>query len=165
MIKEISDIYGQMVALFKHNLAIVFTVVFAFLAPIQPLIIIVGFMILIDTGTGIMRSKMLGQRITSRKLSQIVTKMLLYQGAVISLFIVEKFLLGEFICMFTTVPFFLTKVGAMTLVFIESTSINENIAQATGINIWDGFKKMLSRAKHIKDGIEALAKNKIDEKK
>lgn len=158
MIKYIVNILNQFVELFKHNTTILFAVISAFLAPIQPLLFAVGLMIFLDTITGVIRSMKLDQTITSRKLSQIITKMLLYQGAIISLFLVEKLLLGEFIALFTTIKFFLTKIGAVTLVFIEAKSINENIQQGTGVDVWETFKLMLSRAKYVKDEISSIAK-------
>lgn len=155
--KFILNYYTNILNIFSKHILILLTVISAFLTPIRPLLFIVGFMIFIDTLTGVIRSKKLNQPITSRKLSQIITKMLLYQGAIISLYFIDKLLLGEFISLFTSITLFLTKVGAITLVFIETKSINENITQATGVNVWDVFKQMLSRAKYIKDDIAALA--------
>lgn len=158
--------FAKVLAIFKSNLTILFSVIITYLAPIQPLLFAVGLMIFLDTISGVIRSIKLQQTITSRKLSQIITKMLLYQGAIISLFLVEKLLLHEFIGLFTSITYFLTKIGAVTLVFIEAKSINENVTQATGVDVWETFKLMLSRAKYIKDEMTALAatENKKEDK-
>ena len=41
-----------------------------------------------------------------------------------------------------------------TLLSIELTSVSENIESAFGINLWNKFKEMLSRAKAVKDELE-----------
>lgn len=131
----------------------------AFLMPIKPLMILVGLMIILDTIFGVWKCKKQGTKVTSKGLSAIVSKMVLYQVAVILIFALEKFMFGDFILLFTTIPLFLTKVVATLLVGIEVTSISENIEEATGVNIWQKIKIMLGRAKKIKDDVNDVLKN------
>lgn len=130
----------------------------AFLMPIKPLMILVGLMIFLDTIFGVWKCKKQGTKVTSKGLSAIVSKMVLYQFAVILVFALEKFMFGDFILLFTTIPLFLTKVVATLLVGIELTSISENIEEATGVNIWQKIKIMLGRAKDIKDDVNDILK-------
>lgn len=130
----------------------------AFLMPIKPLMILVGLMILLDTIFGIWKCKKQGTEITSKGLSSIVSKMVLYEAAVILIFALEKFMLGEFVLLFTAIPLFLTKVVATLLVGIELTSMSENFKEATGISIWYKIKVMLGRAKDIKDDVNEILK-------
>jgi hypothetical protein len=82
--------------------------------------------------------------------------MLLYQLAVITGFVLDKWLLGEFISFLFTIEFLFTKLIAMTLVFIELVSIDENFRELTGKNLFKSFKQMITRASDIKDDINKL---------
>jgi hypothetical protein len=62
--------------------------------------------------------------------------MILYQGVVITLFILEKYALGEFVTYFVEVPYFLTKLISIILISIELMSMHENFEAITKINIW-----------------------------
>lgn len=130
----------------------------AFLMPIKPLIILVGLMIFLDTIFGIWKCKKKGTKVTSKGLSSIVSKMVLYQSSVILFFALEKWLVGDFILLFTSIPLFLTKIIATLLVGIEITSISENVEEATGVSIWQRIKIMLGRAKEIKNDVNDILK-------
>jgi hypothetical protein len=126
-----------------------------FLAPIQGLLIAVGSAIVLDTFFGIYRSvKCRGWKyITSRRLSEIISKMLLYQLCVICMYAIDLYLLNEISLHFFSIEFMSTKITAMLLIFIESVSIKENFEKATGLDIWSVLKKALGRAKEVKDSI------------
>lgn len=136
----------------------IFVPVLAFLAPIVPLVLTVGIFIIADTIFGI--AKIIKQKgwkgYTSKGLSSIVSKMVLYSSCVLLTFCLEKFLLDEFIHILTEIPYFLTKLVAILLCYIEVKSILENFEAITGVNLWSAFKGMLSRAKNIKKEIEDL---------
>ena len=130
--------------------------VLSFFLPIVPLILLVGLFIICDTILGIWAAKKRGEKITSRKLGNIVPKMLLYQGAVIVGYTLDHLLLGEFVKYLFNIDMLITKLIAMTLIFIESLSLNENIEYITGKNIFQSFKKMISRTAKIKGQIKDL---------
>lgn len=138
----------------KSSLGAVVIILLAFLTPIAPLLILVGFAIGADTIFGIVRSVKKKRAITSRRLSALVSKMFLYQFATIGMYITDKYLVGELIMVFTDIPLVLTKLVVATLLSIELKSINENIESGFGLNIWDKFKYMLRRAKSVKDELE-----------
>lgn len=142
----------------KESLAIVIGLILAFLMPIAPLLITVGVFIFADTITGIWKAKKTGDKITSRKLSVIVSKMVLYQSAIILFFLLEKYIIGDMVAFFVSIPWFLTKLVACTLCSIEVKSIDENYTAITGVSMWDRFKKLLARAKEVKDDIKEVTK-------
>ena len=137
-------------------------IIAAFFAPIVPLVILVGISIFVDTLFGIIKAKKRKQKITSRRLSALISKMFLYEFAVIGMFIVDKYLIGDIIAVFTSIPLVLTKLVVATLLSIELKSINENIESSFKINLWDEFKKMLKRAKDVKDDINGLVDSDDD---
>jgi hypothetical protein len=74
----------------------------------------------------------------------------------ITSFIVDKYVVGEFISIFSTIPFFLTKIVCLFMVGVEVTSIAENYKAVTGVSVWDKFKQMTRRIKDAKQEIEDI---------
>ena len=140
----------------KSSSTRLFMIIGAFLAPIQGIMITVGICILADTIMGIWKAKKLKQLVTSRKLSQIISKMFLYQMTVMLIFCVDKFILNDIIQTFFTVPLLATKIVALTLISIELFSIDENFKAVKNKGFWDYFKDLTSRAKDVKDNIDTL---------
>lgn len=129
-----------------------------FFAPIQELVMAVGLAIMLDTFTGIYKSVKLNgwKSIRSRKLSNIISKMVLYEVSIIVLYPIDKFLLNELFLKILSVQFFSTKVACVLLILVELTSIKENIEAALKINIWQVLKKAISRAKELKGDIDDI---------
>jgi hypothetical protein len=142
--------------LMKAKLSYVLSILAAFILPVKPLLLTVGLCIAADTVMGLYRAKKKKEKITSRKLSNVVSKMVLYQSAVLLFFILEKFLLGEFVILFVSIPLFLTKLVAATLCFIEIKSIDESYTLINGYSLWSKFKALLARAKSAKEEIEDI---------
>ncbi len=122
----------------------------------------VGAAIVLDTFFGIYRSiKVKGWKfVTSRRLSEIVSKMLLYQMCIICLYVIDFFLLTEFFQRWFSISFFATKICAILLIFIEGVSIKENFEKATGKDIWELLRKALGRAQEMKDSVTDIIDNK-----
>lgn len=127
-------------------------------APIHGLLIAVASAIILDTITGIFKSIKLNgwKSVRSRKLSNIVSKMLLYEICVLFLFLMDKYLLNEFIMHAFGFQYMFTKICAILLMFIELVSIKENIEEAYKIDFWQMLKKVLSRAKEINQDINDI---------
>jgi len=126
--------------------------------PIHGLLIAVASAIMLDTFTGIFKSIKLNgwKSVRSRKLSNIVSKMLLYEVCVLFLFLMDKYLLNEFVKHAFGFDYMFTKICAILLMFIELVSIKENIEEAFNVDIWKMLKKLLNRAKEIKTDINEL---------
>jgi len=135
-------------------------VVGAFFLPISGIIFLIGFAILLDTLTGLWKAKKLKIPITSRKLSAVVSKLFLYEVAVIGFYLIDYFILNDIILKFFSVPLMLTKILSLILVSIECISINENYISIRGISIWDSMKNLFARAKEIKTDINEIRHNK-----
>ena len=125
-----------------------------FFTPIKGLLIAVGVAIALDTIFGIFKAIRIKEEINSRRMSNIVSKFVLYQMSVLLLFAIDKFLLGEFFKIWFQIDNFFTKVVAIILIFIEMTSIKENFEVAFKVNIWKLLKTTIQRAKYIKNEIE-----------
>lgn len=143
----------------KITLPHLFVTLLSFFIPIKAIIILVGVMIFLDTILGVTASVRNKISITSKLLSSIVSKMILYQSAVILIYCIEYFILGDLILMFTSTPLFLTKVVATLLVGIEFLSITENINKGWGINVWTKLKNLLKRSKEVKSDVNEIVDN------
>ena len=140
----------------QSKLLTLISICFAFFLPISGILIMIGVLISIDTITGIWKAKKLGDKITSRKLSSIISKLALYEITVIMFFLIDKFILNEIILTFFSVPFMLTKVVALVLSTIEVMSINENYKIVKGIDLWQSMKLLFARAKEVKEDLNKL---------
>ena len=142
----------------QTNLLTLISIITAFFMPISGILFLVGFLILIDTITGIWKAKKLKQAITSRKLSAIVSKLALYECAVIMLFCIDFWILDAIVLKFFSVPLMVTKITALTLCSIELISISENYKVIYGINIWQSLKNLLKRGAELKDDVDKIKK-------
>lgn len=142
----------------KQALIYFLTSIFLFLAPIQGLMIAVGMAIFLDTFFGIYRSvKVKGWIfVTSRRLSEIISKMLLYELCIICLYVMDVFFLSQITFKLFSIEFMSTKMCAIILIFIEGVSIKENFEKATGYDVWALLKKAMGRAKEMKDSVTDL---------
>lgn len=144
----------------KASLTTIFGIIIAFLMPIIPLMLIVAAAIALDTIFGVVRAKKKGDKITSRKMSKLVSKLVLYQSAVVLVFCIEKYILSDILILLTAIPLIATKLVAITLLFIETTSINENYKAITGVSIWHKFKDMVARVKEVKEDVQDIVDKK-----
>lgn len=119
--------------------------------PITGMVLAVGFAIFLDTITGIWKSRKNGVPIRSRRLSAVISKMFLYQLTIILFFLIDWFILNDILKSIFTTELLLTKVLSLVLISIEVVSINENYKAVRGIDLWLSLKKLLSRAKELKD--------------
>jgi hypothetical protein len=105
--------------------------------PIKELMLTIGFLVAADMLVGIWKALKLKQRIRSRRMSDTVTKLLLYQIAIMSGFLIETFIISELI------P--ITKLVATVIAVIEFKSIVESIESVTGKDLWSKLKTIIGR--------------------
>ena len=105
--------------------------------PIKELMLTIGFLVAADMVVGIWKALKLKQRIRSRRMSDTVTKLLLYQIAIMSGFLIETFIISELI------P--ITKLVATVIAVIEFKSIIESIESVTGKDLWSKIKSIIGR--------------------
>lgn len=108
----------------------------SFFSPIFPAMIAVGVLIGVDTVTGIMKSQKRKVPITSKKMSAVLTKMVLYQLLIISAHLCQVYLVTE-------LPFVKLVLGAIALV--EFKSILENASEYLGKDVVKALLEKLGR--------------------
>ena len=140
----------------KNSALKLLSIIFSFFLPISGILGLLFALILADTATGIWKAKHLKQDITSRKLSSIISKLLLYELTVILFYLIDYFILNDIILTVFSVPLMLTKVSALVLASIEIMSISENWRIVKGVNLWQSAKLLFTRAIDIKNDINKL---------
>jgi hypothetical protein len=138
----------------------IFASVILLFVPIYGLLISVGAAIMLDTITGIFKSIRLNgwKSIRSRKLSNVISKMALYEICILLLFVMDKYVFNEFIKHAFGFEFMFTKICAILLMLTELVSIKENIEESFKIDIWKMLKTLFNRAKEVKSDINEITK-------
>lgn len=108
--------------------------ILAVFAPVQAVILSVGVLIFFDLFTGMYAAHKRGEPISSSAMRRTVSKMFIYQVAVISGFLVETYLVGGL------VP--ATKLIGGVIGMVELTSILENCNDISGKSL---FKEVLKK--------------------
>lgn len=106
----------------------------AVFAPIQPMLIVTGVLVVLDFATGIYAAHKLGTPIVSSRMRDTITKMLVYQIAILTGFLMEKYLLADLL------P--ISKIAAGVVAVVEGTSLFENLDKIYGKPI---FKELIDK--------------------
>lgn len=112
----------------------------AALAPIHAIMIVTGVLIMADLITGIWAAVKKGDAINSAALRRTVSKFVIYQIAVISAFVVQKFMLADLIPA--------SNIVASAIGLVELKSILENASKILGADV---FKVILSKLGSVND--------------
>lgn len=134
-------------------------IVSAFFMPICGILILIGAAVSLDTITGIWKARKTKQKVTSRKLSAIVSKILLYEATVMLFYLMDYFLLNDIVINFFSIELLTTKILSLVLVSIEIVSINENYKAVKGIDLWASLKNLFARAKEVTGDFKNIKKN------
>ena len=134
-------------------------IVSSFFMPICGILVLIFSAVLLDTITGIWKAKKTNQSVTSRKLSAIISKILLYEATVMLFYAMDKFLLNDIVISFFGIELLTTKVLALVLVSVEIISINENYKAVKGIDLWASLKNLFARAKEVTSEFKNIKKN------
>lgn len=118
---------------FNHWMEMTALSILTILAPIKAVIITVGVLIIMDLITGVIAAHKRGESVTSAGLRRSIYKMLAYQLAVISGFLVEKYLLEGILPV--------SKLVAGAIGLTEMKSLLENANSLTGTDL---FKQVIS---------------------
>lgn len=102
-------------------------VLLAVLAPIKPLIISCIFLIVADLITGIIAAYKRKEKISSAEMGRSITKLVVYQLAIISAFVLEVYMLDNLIPV--------AKIVGGVIGMVELKSILENVSVIAGEDI------------------------------
>jgi hypothetical protein len=133
----------------KSNLTLLGVSFLSILAPVTPMVLIAICFIWLDLVVGIWRSvKLKGWKsIRSRGIARTVSKSLIYSGGIVSVFMLEKYVIADLIGLFVSVDLVLTKAFTFFCIFIELKSINESYFDVTKKDVLKSFKEFITAKK------------------
>ena len=134
-------------------------IVSSFFLPIVGILILIGVSVIVDTITGIWKSYKLKTKVTSRRLSAIISKILLYEVTVMLFYLIDYYIINDIVLAFFSVELLITKILALVLVSIEVISINENYKAVKNIDLWQSLKNLFARAKEVTQDFKDINKN------
>ncbi len=112
-------------------------------APIQAVMAATGALIFIDLATGVMAAKKRKEEITSKGFSRTLAKIILYELALATSFVVHKYMTGDYLPA--------DKLVAGLIGLVELKSILENVNTLNGTPI---FEAVINRAISAQGRIE-----------
>jgi hypothetical protein len=118
-----------------------FASLFGVLLPVAPIIYTLTLVIFADFIFGICRAKKMKETITSRKMSQSLPKILLYNSIILVLYFVDKEVLNTGIG--------LEKLGASLMIIMEMKSIDESFNTIFGYSLWNRLVESIERGKSL----------------
>ncbi len=114
-----------------------FVAIIAVIAPVKALLLTIGFLIAVDFIFGLWRAKKCNEEITSRKMSNTVSKMILYNLAILSVYLLDKHIIQTGLS--------LEKIAAGLIGIIEIKSVDESFSKIFGFSLWDKIAKAIRR--------------------
>jgi hypothetical protein len=121
-----------------------------FLTPVIPMLIITFFVCVIDTITGKRAAKVRGEETTSRRLRLgIVSKLITYFSVILMAYFTDYFILNEITTNYVWFDYLFTRFWVGVLIYIEWTSINENIKVIRGISLNEKAGQLIEGVKKV----------------
>jgi hypothetical protein len=137
----------------KTKLLLLASSFLAVISPVKPIVYISLLAIILDTSFGVWRSVKKGgwKAIRSRRLSHVISKSILYCGAILFAFLIEKYIAADLLANFISTDLIMTKIVAFFCVSVEIKSMNESYESVTGKNILKSLREFITRAKEEAD--------------
>lgn len=120
-------------------------VLMAVFAPIKPLLAACGFLIVADMITGMWAAKRRGEAISSASMRRSVSKMVIYQMAIMSGFVLEHYMLDNL------VP--VSKIVGGVIGLVEFKSVLENASVIAGKDLVQLVKEKLGSKNDLLKGL------------
>jgi len=121
-----------------------------FLTPVIPMLAITFVICVIDTITGRKAAKKRGEETTSRKLRLgIVSKLITYFSVILMAYFTDYFILNEITTNYVWFDYLFTRFWVGVLIYIEWTSINENIKVIRGISLNEKASQLIEGVKKV----------------
>lgn len=117
--------------------------IIAVFAPIKAAIITVGILVFSDLVTGIWAAKKRGEKITSAKMRNTVSKLVIFEICLLLAFLTETYLVSNF--------FPISKVAASYIGLVEFKSIIENLNAINGSPVFDKLLSLVNKKEDEQD--------------
>jgi phage-related holin len=129
-----------------------------FLSPVIPMMAVCFFIIMVDTITGRKAARKRKEVVSSRRTRLgLVSKLLTYFAVILMAYFTDYFILNEITTRYVWFDYLFTRSWTGILIWIEWTSINENIKTLRGVSLneraitfIEGVKKIVRELMTIK---------------
>lgn len=129
-----------------------------FLSPVIPMMAVCFFIIMVDTITGRKAARKRKEVVSSRRTRLgLVSKLLTYFAVILMAYFTDYFILNEITTRYVWFDYLFTRSWTGILIWIEWTSINENIKTLRGVSLnekavtfIEGVKKVIRDLMTIK---------------
>ncbi len=149
--------------LIKGMTAGVFTAFFALVAPIKPMMFLVGAFIIVNALFSLCKNKKNPSKVKAKAFLKIMFKIFVYEFALVSFFLIDFYMLNDLSKIFSPVDLFFTKILDAILCGIEFFMFLDNVKKYFGYDLIAEGKKALVRSKNIKDTVVDFNKNDDNE--
>lgn len=147
-------------ATFVNGIKYFGSLILLFITPIVPLILFVGFTVLVDTIFGLAVAKKNKKEISSNKLARIITKSLAYLLLILISYGLDLLIIGDILSHYFPIEMLFTKVMTGLAVFVEGHSIDEKLRKLNNNKGIQYYVKLLFRT--IKSVIGSLKEIRDD---
>ena len=129
-----------------------------FISPVIPMLLACFFISIIDTITGRQAARKRGEEVNSRRLRLgLTSKLITYFSIILMAYFTDYFIINEITKNYVWFDYLFSRVWVGILIYIEWTSINENIKVLKGFSINEraielvyGLKKLIRELTSIK---------------
>ena len=122
----------------------------AFFTPLAGMVLLITFAVVIDTYVGRSYAKWSGKVVTSAKTRVgFIRKMVTYSISILFSFLLDHFILNDFIKMIIDKDYLFTIIATLFLIHLEYTSIDEKVKWRTGKSITERIGDFVRRLKDI----------------
>ena len=120
-----------------NHISSIFISVIAVLSPIQSLFLTVGFLVVADFLFGLYRAYKIKEVITSRKMANTISKLILYNVMILSVYLSNHYIIN------TGIP--VEKIAAGLIGIVELKSLDESFSTIFGFGVYDKMRDALQR--------------------
>lgn len=132
----------------KVTLLSYISVVISFFTPLVPLLLLVFFAVVADTFVGRWYAKKQGKEVLSKVTRKgFVNKMFTYGGGLTFIFLLDRWVLNDFVMMYFPKEYLSTLFTALFIIWIEYTSVDEKIRWQTGKGITERIFEFVKSVK------------------
>ncbi|HRO76125.1 MAG TPA: phage holin family protein [Crocinitomicaceae bacterium] len=131
-----------------NKIAMFWLAILGWLTPLYPFFILTGFAIVMDTFFGLKVSQKY-KKVSSRKFSRVLYKLLMYNIIIISAYSIDIYLLGSFIGLFSSVELTATKAVVFGVLMVELISIDEKLIQLNGKGLRFYWQRVMNIIKKV----------------
>ena len=146
-----------------------FAWLFAFFTPVFPLMIIVGMFIIFDTYMGrkavSVKARKEGKNPrdyvkSSKTRAGLFRKFFLYNSVLLSVYLIDLFVLGDFVEQHIPLDHLITRGGMVVLCWVEYDSIDEKYYKIYGVTLTSVIKDKVNKIKKLLQAIFKFIENK-----